>query len=228
MKFKTLSRISAALLCCASLALAGTTEKKTGNGNQYGTSATQKLSFFGAAVTAQPSGVGQSALTDSTTGTASTTLAAGVDVQVISIPVNLAAVTTAQDVLTTYTPGFAFKILSTDFAVTEPATTGSKLLTLTAKISGTATTGGAVALTSSNCGTLGAVVAGSSVTAANTGSSSATVSISATSVTAFLEGRGVVLLRVQNMETANAISSLARQGNALRAALVALGLAAGS
>lgn len=151
-------------------------------------------------------------ITDNSTGTASTTLAAGVGVQTIALFVNLADIAAA-DLLTTYTPGYAFKILKMDFAVEKAATTAAKAATLTPKISGTALTGGVLALTSANCTPQGAVVAGTAVTAANTGSKTDTISITGSSVTTFVEGAGWLLLEIQNMDTANAIASLAAYAN---------------
>lgn len=116
--------------------------------------------------------------------------------KVISIPINLATVADG-DVLTTYTPGFAGRIESVAFAVTQEVTTGSKASTLNLEIGTTDLTGGVVALTSANCTTLGAVVAGSSVTAANVFTSTDTISIEASSTTAFAEGAGVLLITVR-------------------------------
>ena len=113
---------------------------------------------------------------------------------VIPIPINLASITAAGDVLTNYTPGFAGRIVKVDFAVSVPVTTGSKAASLNVEIGTTNLTGGVVALTSANCTPLGAVVAGSAVTAANTFSATDTVSVEAASVTAFSEGAGYLLL----------------------------------
>lgn len=151
------------------------------------------------------------AMTDSTTGTAGTTFAAGVGRYVVGIPIDLAAITGAGDVLTTYVPGHKFKILAVDFHVTKPATTAAKLATLNLEIDTTDLTGGAVALTSANCTPLGVQVAGSAVTAANTGSATASISVEAASVTAFAEGQGVLLLKIQNMDEADAVASAVDQ-----------------
>jgi hypothetical protein len=198
------------------------------SGTTIGTKTTQKLGFHGSTPTAQRSGSAQSALTDSTTGTAATTLAAGTGVHTVSIPIQLAQITGAGDVLTTYTPGYKFKVLATAFAVTTRVTTAAKAATLNLEIGTTNVTGGDVALTSANSGTLGAVVAGSAVTAANTGTSSDTISIEAASVTAFSEGQGVLLIKLQNMDTADTAASVTRLLNEIRAALVAKGLIKGS
>ncbi len=101
-----------------------------------------------------------------------------------------------------------FKILSVDAYVTNEVTTGSKLSSLNVEIDTTDLTGGVVALTSANCATLGAKVAGSAVTAANTGAANATISIEAASTTAFSEGGVMVVIGIQNMDTADAFASL--------------------
>ena len=155
-------------------------------------------------------------VTDSTTGTVGTTLAAGAGVFTLSIPIILAGVSAA-DVLTNYTPGYKFKLLSASFAVTVPVTTAAKAATLNLEIDTTNVTGGEIALTSANCTPLGALVAGAGITAANTGSATATLSVEAATVTAFIEGQGILLLKIQNMDTADAAASLSDQATKQKA-----------
>jgi hypothetical protein len=147
-------------------------------------------------------------LTDSTTGTASTTLAAGAGVMTVPLYVNLADIT-AGALLTTYVPGYAFKVLGVSFGVEKAATTAAKLATITPAITGVSITGGVLALTSANCAPQGTVVAGSAVTALNTGAATDSITLTGSAVTSFVEGGGWILLKIQNMDTANAISSLA-------------------
>lgn len=161
----------------------------------------------------------QVAFTDSTTGTVADTIAAGVGIYYWPIHLNLAGITGNVDVLTTFTPGHKFKIMALDFYATTIASTASKLATLNLEIGTTNLTGGAVALTTSSCGTLGAVTAGSAVTAANTGSASDTVSLEASSVTAFVEGSGTLMIKIQNMDTADAFASIADKFNEVRTVL---------
>ena len=116
---------------------------------------------------------------------------------IVSIPIKLAKITGAGDVLTGYTPGFAGKILSAAFAVTDPVTTGAKAASLNLEINATDVTGGVIALTSANSTPLGAVVAGSAITAANAFDANDTISIEASAVTAFAEGEGVLLLTIE-------------------------------
>ncbi len=71
--------------------------------------------------------------------------------------------------------------------VSDPITTGAKAATLGLEIGEAAVAGGAVALAGAYA--LGAVVAGSAITAAHTFEPGDTVSIVASAVTAFTEGR---------------------------------------
>ncbi len=113
---------------------------------------------------------------------------------VVSLPVQLAAITGNGDVVTEYTPGFAGRVKKMDFVVTTPATTASKAAALNAEIGTTNVTGGVVSLTTANCTPLGAKVLGTAVTAANAFTATDTISIEAASVTAFAEGQGNLLL----------------------------------
>lgn len=172
-----------------------------------------------------PAGVGfqalvaptSTAITDSSTGAVSLTIAAGVGVSVLSFFINLADLANA-DLLTAYPLLYKFKILSVSFGVEKAATTAAKLATLTPKISGVAVTGGVLSLTSANMTPQGVVVAGTAVTAANTGASGATISITGSAVTAFIEGSGWVLITVQNMDQADSIASIVSKLNAVIAA----------
>ncbi len=112
------------------------------------------------------------------------------------IPISLATITGAGDVLSAHTPGHWGRVLSLDFFVGTPVTTAAKLATLNAEIGATNLTGGTVALTSANCTPLGAKVAGAAVTAANVFGPSDTISIEAASVTAFAEGDGALIVRL--------------------------------
>lgn len=126
---------------------------------------------------------------------------------VLPIHVTLAQITGAGDVLTDYTVGHAFKILTVDAVVDKVVTTGSKAASLNVEIGSTNVTGGVVALTSANCTPLGAKVAGSAVTAANTGTATDTISIEAASVTAFVEGEIILLIGIQNTEISSAFDA---------------------
>lgn len=114
-----------------------------------------------------------------------------------TIPIQLDTVTAA-DVVTTYTPGFAGSILKVSFVVSDPVTTGSKAASINIEIGTTNLTGGVVALTSANSGTLGITIDGTSITGNNVFSDSDTISVEASSVTAFTEGTGFLLLALSS------------------------------
>lgn len=178
--------------------------------------------------TVSPSGVASplsaalpNALTDNTTGTASDTLAAGVGVTTLMFAVDLTTLTTlARELLTDYVLGYAFKILAVDFVVTEEGTGAGATQTINLEINSTNVTGGVINPTLANTATAGALVAGTAVTAANTGNAAATLSIEvAAGGTIFTAGQGIILVKVQNMDTANAFASLADHVNDLITAL---------
>jgi len=116
---------------------------------------------------------------------------------ILTIPIVLSTVT-AGDVATAIPLSFSGTITSVNFLVTTAVTTGSKAATLNLEIGTTNLTGGAVALTSANCTPLGVMVAGTAVTAANTFVSGDTLSIEGSSVTAFSEGAGLLLITYVN------------------------------
>lgn len=115
------------------------------------------------------------------------------DRSILAIPVKLAKLANG-DIVTQYTPGFAGTIEKISFVVTDPATTESKAATLNMEIGTTNLTGGALALTSANCTPLGKVTDASAITGANVFTDSDTISVEAGSVTAFVEGEGVLLI----------------------------------
>lgn len=149
------------------------------------------------------------AMTDNSTGTVGTTIAAGAGVSQLSFSVNLADIS-ATDVVLTFTPGYKFKVLAVDFVATKAASTAAKAATITGKVNGSAMTGGVISLTTAAC-TAGAKVAGTAVSAGNTGAANGTISLTASAVTAFVEGAGTFVVRLQNMDTADAIASLIDQ-----------------
>lgn len=233
MKFLTRLLALLALLAIPGMALAGPAIiKETGSGTQFGTKATQALGFFGATPATQPTSSSQTALTDSTGGTAGATLAATVGVQTLTIPITRLATdlsTSAIDLLTNYTPGYAFKILKFDFVTTTAGTGSGASQVFNLEIGITNLTGGVLTVTLSSTDTIGKVTTGTAVTAANVGTASDTLSIEmAASGTVFTAGAGYFVIEIQNLDTANAFASQARFGNAIRSALVTLGLLKGS
>lgn len=157
-------------------------------------------------------------LTDSTGGTAGAALAAGVGKMQYMFYTNLADITAA-DLITGFVPGFNGKILGVHAVVDKPATTGAKLGTLTPKINAVNVTGGALALTSANMTPQGVKVDGSAITALNVFGPTDTIGIVGSTVTAFVEGNGWIVLDVQNMDVANAFASLAARLTSINALL---------
>jgi hypothetical protein len=160
-------------------------------------------------------------LTDNSTGTATNTIAAGVGINTISIPIQLASMTAAAaELMTNYTLGYAFKILSLAFITTTISTGAGATMTLTLKIGANAVTGGSLALTLAGTNTLGKLTSATNITAANTGAYTDVLSIEvANGGTVFTAGNGILLLEVQNMDSANSAASFAAHINSLIAAL---------
>lgn len=122
---------------------------------------------------------------------------AGNDVEIITLPVDLATITAAQDVVTTWQPGFIGTIEQIDFIVDKPVTTAAKLATISPFVNAVAVTGGALALTSALATPKGKDIAASAITALNAFGNADTLSFKATAVTAFVEGSGSIVMRVR-------------------------------
>lgn len=231
-----MNRILILLSCSALACTAAAADKPQGpilrpEGLWLNTATDQPLGFHGSVPSEQRSGADQTALTDSTGGAVSdATLAATAGIHTLSIPIQLAAMTTsAADLVTNFTPGFKFKILAVDFVTTTLGTGSGASQTLNLEIGTTNVTGGVVNPTLAGTDTLGELTAGTAVTAANTGSASDTISVEvAASGTAFTAGAGVLLVRIQNMDVQDNAAKTAELLNELRAALVAKGLIKGS
>lgn len=115
---------------------------------------------------------------------------------ILSIPIKLAKVSNG-DIVTTYIPGISGTIKKVSFVVTDPVTTAAKAATLNLEIGTTNLTGGVLSLTSANCTPLGAVIDGTAITSDNVFTSANSISVEASSVTAFIEGEGVLLIVIQ-------------------------------
>lgn len=94
---------------------------------------------------------------------------------------------------------FPFKVTAANFRVGDPVTTAAKAATLSTQISGSAVTGGVMALTSAAATPAGEAIAGTAITAANTGAAGDTLEVAASSVTAFAEGGGWVEFTVEHL-----------------------------
>lgn len=175
--------------------------------------------FAGALVT--PSGppfeiTPPTALTDNTGATVSNTIAAGVGITTLAFYIEATAIADG-DLLTNYVPGYAFKILKFDARCAVPVTTGAKASTLNLEIVSTDLTGGVIQL--SGAYAQGASQGGSAVTGNNTGAATDSFSIEAASTTTFIEGEFWLLIEIQNLDTANAVASLAGKTNEIITAL---------
>ena len=102
------------------------------------------------------------------------------------------------DIVTDILPSFPGNITKTYFVVGgDPATTGSKLATLTVEINALAVAGGVISLTSANCTPMGKMIAGTTVTGSNGFDDDDTISVVASSVTAFVEGDGSIHIQYE-------------------------------
>jgi len=155
-------------------------------------------------------------LTDNGGGTAASALAAGVGVYNLTIPCMLLKDlgTSAIDVVTGLVLGHRFKLLAFDFFTYVAGTGTSASQVFNLEIGSTNTTGGALTVTLASTSAIGELTEGTAFTAANTGSATDAISIElAASGTAFTAGEGHFVLKVQNLDTADAFASLAALPN---------------
>jgi len=192
--------------------------------------------FYGTTPITQQSDASQVAITDNTTGTVADTLAAGVGVTSIAFPVgdfaNTGAgsfgATTTGDVVTDYIPGFKFKVLNLDFITDLPGVGGSASAAVAVHIGATPVTDCVCTVTEASTSARGELTAGVVASAANTGSATDTISLNKATSTVFTAGSGYFLLSLQNMDTADALASIADKWNEVRSSLVNLGLITGA
>lgn len=162
--------------------------------------------------------VGVTLLTDNTTGAASSTLAAGAGIYLFSHHLDLANITSANQI-TTFTIGHKFKLIACAFIVHTPGTGGGASCTLQLQIGGVSTGGGLITLNLANTATMGAVIAGTAVSAPNTGTNASTLGVLGVRTVAFATGDGTLVIAVQNMDSADAIASLSAKLNSVIDAL---------
>lgn len=129
----------------------------------------------------------------------------GNDVLFLTVPINLADVTSAADFVTDIRPGVFGKIESFDFVTGKAVTTGSKLASFNLEIDTTDLTGGVIALTSALATPMGKMIAGSAITGNNTLTPESTLSIESSAVTAFSEGNGFFLIRIRKTKAADGV-----------------------
>lgn len=151
-------------------------------------------------------------ITDSTGGSASTTLAATVGVYNMTVPLTSLATglsTSAIDLMTGIVVGHKFKILDFYFVTTVAGTGSGASQTFNLEIGTTNVTGGSLNVTLASTSDIGEVTTSTAITAANTGTASDALSIEmAASGTVFTAGAGYFVIRIQNMDTADAFASL--------------------
>jgi hypothetical protein len=118
----------------------------------------------------------------------------------LSIPIDLALVTTEGDVVTDLNLGHAFELVGKpSFLVTEALVGASKTVTLVVDVGATEATGGLVVVASASAAKGTVVQAAAAFSAGNTGTASSVISVRAETVTAFDSGKGVLMLRVRSV-----------------------------
>lgn len=175
--------------------LAGSAHYMIVNDNDRWTAAASKMSVsFGAS-------------TVTVTNSTGATLAAGSrislyfdvvdgDIATFTLAIDLASITAA-DVVTDFSPGIDGDIVYFGFEVDKAVTTAAKLATLNLEIGSTDVTGGVISLTSAAATPKGKIIDGTAITATNTVTKSSKISVEATSVTAFSEGTGSLIIRIR-------------------------------
>ena len=128
---------------------------------------------------------------------------ANVGYSFLCLPVDLASITAAGDVVTTVTPGFPGWVQKWFWVTNVAVSTGGKLATLNLEVNAVdikmpdGVTNSTISLTSAAVTPIGKVIAG---TAVGQGwakfDKDDTISVEASSVTAFVEGSGTVVLVV--------------------------------
>jgi hypothetical protein len=189
----------------------------TAGGLLLGNAAADRVAARGATPIAAP------VITDNGAGTLAMAIAAGVGRQVQIHPLTSLATglsTSAIDILTGFTPGYRGKVIGFEFVTTVAGTGSGASQVFNIEIGTTNLTGGVLTLTLASQATIGTVTAATAITAANTFSATDTISIEmAASGTVFTAGAGYFVIKLQNLDTADAFATLT-------SALVLQGLAA--
>lgn len=162
------------------------------------------------------------AIVDSSGGTASDAIAAGVGIRTVALPVTLAVGGTgAADALTEYIFGHAFKILAWTYVAAVAGATGlNRVFNMEINTTDVSTVVSTITLSAANTGTVGAKVDGGAISGAQTGAAGDSFSIEvANGGTAFTAGSGFFLVKYQNLDDVNAFASLADHTNDLITAL---------
>lgn len=158
------------------------------------------------------------ALTDNSTGTASSTIAAGVGLQWHVFPWTFTTSTAAIDVKTALVLGYKFKIVKwcwIDGGVLLVGASGSRVANMEIGTTDVGTVPSTVTVVQAGTA-FGRKIDGTTVTGANTGSATDTFSIEiASGGTDITAGNGEFHVLFQNMDTADAIASIVAKLNPL-------------
>lgn len=150
-------------------------------------------------------------ITDNGTGAEASAIAAGVGVYELAFKATLpVGGTTAVDQVTAFTPGHKFKILAWSYVEDVPTTgtNSSRVYNMEIGTTDVGTVASTVTITTASAAA-GRVIAGTAVSGANTGTSTDTISIEvAASGTTHVSGSGTFVIRIQNMDTADAFASI--------------------
>jgi len=121
--------------------------------------------------------------------------------QQIPLAVQLVTFSTAAlDIMTTWTPGYAFRFVKMELITTTVGTGTSASQTLQAYIGTTAVTGGTLAFLLADTTPTGKIIQGATPTANNIGTATDTLTISlVASGTAFTAGAALVMVTIQNL-----------------------------
>ena len=133
-----------------------------------------------------------------------------VGTSILTIPHTMASGTSAGEVATTYTLGFAFKILGWSFVTDVPGvgSGASRVFNMEIGAVDVGTVASTCTLTEASTSDKGEKTAGTTVTGANTGSATDTFSIEvASGGTAFSAGSGYFLVQIQNTEISDAFDA---------------------
>lgn len=161
-------------------------------------------------------------LTNNTTGAAVAALAAGVGILNLSFNHTWVNNTLAVEPVTNFVLGFKFKIISWAFVTDQILTGGggSRVCNMEIQTTDVGTVPSTCTVTTAGAATQGTVVAATAVAGANTGSATDSVSIEvAAGGTAITGGSGQFIIVVQNMDIADAITSLNNSVTSINATL---------
>lgn len=160
--------------------------------------------------------------TDNTGGSASNTLTATTGVYDVSFPVTIVAGTAAADYLTNIVLGHKFKILAWYWvtSVAVAGASGSRVFNMEINTTDVGTVASTCTVTTASNATIGSLATGTAVSGANTGSATDTFSIEvASGGTTITGGSGYFVVRIQNMDTADSVASIADKINDILAAI---------